>query len=155
MTPLLRTRHLVFAGFVAAAAAACGGTPEAPPAQSQSSVSRQVNAPTTVTGCLRAGDAANTFVLTTAQSVDGTPAATYHLTGGADINLQQHVGNRVEASGVVEQQSEIATRQPAQPADNAKGTAGSGTPTVQTGTELSIRRMNVASVKHVGGDCGS
>lgn len=156
MKRLTRTRHIALTGLVAAAAvvAACGGDPEVPPAQTQTEASRTVNAPTTVTGCLRAGDASNTYVLTTAQTVDGTPAATYHLTSTPETDLQAHVGKRVEASGIVDAQSQIATRQPAQPADNASGTAGtSGTPTVQTGTELAIKRFDVTSIKPVGGEC--
>ena len=138
----------------AALAFGCGSDPEVPPAESQSAVTRDVERPTTVTGCLKAGDAANTYVLTTAQTVDGTPAATYHLTGTdkINVNLQDHVGSRIEATGVVEQQSEIASRQPAQPADDTRGTSGTK-PSVQTGTELSIRRMNVTTVRAVGSEC--
>ena len=156
MKTYIETRHLLLSGLAAAAVVvgACGGDPEVPPAQTQTAVSRQLNAPTTVTGCLRAGDAANTFVLTTSQSVDGTPPATYHLTSTPDVDLRPHVGSRVEASGVVDAQSQIATREAAKPADNATGTGGSaGTPTVQTGTELAIKRFDVKSIKPLGGDC--
>jgi len=147
------TRSVLLPGVVTMAAilAGCAGEPEAPPAQNQAAVTREVDRPASVTGCLKAGEAANTYVLTTAQSVDGTPAATYQLTGASDVNLQEHVGSRVEATGVVESQSDVATRQPALPADIAEGT--SGTPVVQTGTELSIRRMDVTSVRVVAGDC--
>jgi len=70
------------------------------------------------------------------------------------VNLQDHVGTRIEVSGVVDQQSQVATRQTAQPADNATGTAGKpGTPTVQTGTQLQIKRLEVTSVKRAAGDC--
>ena len=126
--------------------------PEVPPAQAQSGTTRPANQPTTVTGCLRAGDAADTFVLTTAQTVDGTPAATYHLSGSGGVNLQDHIGKRIEVSGVIDQQSQIATREPSQPADR-KAAGTSGTPTVQTGTQLSIQRLSVSSVKRADGDC--
>jgi hypothetical protein len=154
MKTYIDTKHILATGLIAAASvvAACSNDPEVPPAQTQTEVSRQVDAPATVTGCLRAGDAASTFVLTTAQTVDGIPAATYHLTSTPDVDLRPHVGSRVEASGIVDSQSQIATREPSQPAANATGTAGS-TPSVQTGTELAIKRFDVKSIKRVGGEC--
>jgi hypothetical protein len=153
MNRFLRTRSLAVTAVASAAlVAACASEPEVPPAESQSAVTRDVETPTTVTGCLKAGEAANTYVLTTSQTVDGTPPATYHLTGADNVNLQEHVGNRIEASGVVEAQSDIATRGAAQPPDNTQATSGT-TPSVQTSTELSIRRMDVSSVRAVGGEC--
>ena len=153
MNRFLRLKSVAFSALAAAVlVAGCASEPEVPPAESQSAVTRDVETPTTVTGCLKAGEAANTYVLTASQTVEGTPPATYHLTGAQDLNLQEHVGDRVEATGVVESQSEIATRSTPQPPDNAQGTAGA-TPSVQTGTELSIRRMNVTSVRGVEGEC--
>jgi hypothetical protein len=149
------TRHVIAALFIVSAAAvgACSREePEAPPAQVQSQSVQQTNSPTNVTGCLKAGDAANTFVLTTAQSVDGTPAATYQLHGSAGVNLIDHVGTRIEVSGIVREQAQIATREAARPADDkAAGTAG--TPTVQTTTTLSIKQLDVTGVKQSSGDC--
>jgi len=93
-------------------------------------------------------------VLTTAQTTEGRPAATYHLTGAPGVNLQELIGSRVEVSGVKNEQSRVATRQATQPAANATGTAGKGgTPTVQTGTELSIVHLDVTSVQRAGGEC--
>jgi hypothetical protein len=138
------------------AATACGGDePQVPPATSQTQSSRQPNQPTSVTGCLRAGDAANTFVLTATATGDAAVPATYHLTSTGNANLQDHIGKRVEVSGVVEAQSQIATREAPKPADNATGTAGSpGTPTVQTGTRLDVQRIDVASIRPTGESCG-
>jgi hypothetical protein len=134
--------------------AGCREREAAPPAQSQTATTQPANQPTTVTGCLRAGEAENTFVLTTAKSVDGQPTATYQLSGSAGVNLLDHIDRRVEVSGVIDQQSQIATREAAQPADKATGTTGSGTsPTVQTATQLSVKRLEVSSVKRVGSDC--
>jgi hypothetical protein len=152
------TTRLVLTSFVllaSAAVTACGrDEAQAPPAATETEVSRRPNTPATVTGCLRAGDAAGTFVLTTSQTADATTPATYHLTGASDVNLQDHIGKRVEVSGVVEAQSQIATREAPKPADNATGTAGtSGTPTVQTNTALSVRRLNVTSIKRTDGEC--
>ena len=155
MTKQIRTNVLMTAGLIAAATmlTACGADPDVPPAQSQTGVSQQVNTPATVTGCLLAGDAADTFVLTTSQTEDGSSPATYHLTDRPEMNLRQHVGTRVQATGVIDSQSQIATRESAQPADSSSGTAGTGTPTVQTGTQLAIKRFDVTSIKPVGGEC--
>jgi hypothetical protein len=140
--------------LVSAIAAGCQRQPEVPAAQSQTGTSRPANQPTTVTGCLRSGDADGTFVLTSSKIVDGTPPATYDLAGDAGVNLHDHVGKQVEVSGVIDQTSQVATRQPAQPADNATGTAGKpGTPTVQTGTQLSIQRLKVSAIKRTGENC--
>lgn len=153
----LHTRQGIAALFIAAAATgACGREePEAPVAQVQSQSVQQANMPTLVTGCLKAGEASDTFVLTTAQSVDGTPAATYQLHGNAGVNLVDHIGKRIEITGTVREHAQIATREPARPAgdkdDKAAGTAG--TPTVQTNTQLSIKQLDVTSVKRAGGDC--
>lgn len=142
---------------MAVATAACGADDDAasvPAAQSEAATTRASADPTTVTGCLRAGEAEATFVLTTAQTVDGLPPTTYHLTGATGVNLQDHVGQRVEVSGVVDEQSHIATRQAAQPAENAGGSGSTGsTPTVQTGTQLSIKRLDVTTIKGLGGAC--
>lgn len=150
----LERTNLAGAMLLSFVAAACGGgEPQVPPATSETQASRQPNQPTNVTGCLRAGDAADTFVLTTTGGA--TPPATYHLTGADSVNLRDHVGKRVEVAGIVEAQSQIATRDAPQPADNATGTAGSpGTPTVQTGTRLNVQRMNVTSLRPTGEDCG-
>jgi hypothetical protein len=149
-------RRQGIAAFVIASAAVVGCSredPEVPPAQVQTESVQQTNAPTLVTGCLRAGEAADTFVLTTAQSDDGVPPATFQLQGSAGVNLADHVGKRIEVNGVVREQAQIATRDSAQPADDrATGTAG--TPTVQTGTQLTIKQLDVTGVKRAGGDCG-
>ena len=153
----LRPAYLAGAIVLSAAVGACGGgDPETPPAASQTQASSQPNQPTNVTGCLRAGDASDTFVLTTSATGEGTQPATYHLTNTGNLNLQDHVGKRVEVAGIVEAQSQIATREAPKPADNATGTAGSpGTPTVQTSTRLNVQRMNVTNVRATGEDCGN
>ena len=145
---------LVFATVaVMMATGACGREdPEAPVSQMHSQSPEQVtHHPTTVTGCLRAGEAPNTFVLTTAQSVEGEPTATYELIGTSDVDLLQHVGRRVHVSGVLRGQQELATRSATRPAQEAEGTAG--TPTVATTTELSIRHLNVESIREAEGTC--
>ena len=137
----------------ALAAAACGSEPEVPPAQSQTQTTQQLNTPATLTGCLRAGEAANTFVLTaSATTTDASTPATYQLDGSGGVNLSDHVGKRIEVTGVIADQQHIATREPAQTADQ-KATGTSGTPTVQTSTQLALRTLQVKQVRPAGGSC--
>jgi hypothetical protein len=132
---------------------ACGGDePETPVAQAQTQTAQPLNAPASVTGCLRAGDASDTFVLTASRTEDGSTPATYQLAGSGGVNLQDHIGNRVEVTGVITGQQHVATREAPRPADG-KATGTAGTPTVQTATELAVRRIEVASVRRVEGKC--
>lgn len=143
------------AALVAAVAvtAACSSEPEVPPAQSQTQTTQQLNTPASLTGCLRAGEAANTFVLTaSATSADNSTPATYELTGSGGTDLREHVGRRVEVNGVISEQQHVATREPAQPADQ-KATGTTGTPTVQTSTQLAMRTVQVNSVRPLGESC--
>jgi hypothetical protein len=143
--------------FAALAAGACNGDQETttttrPEVQTQTA--QQANMPMTVTGCLKAGDAADMFVLTAAQSEGSVETATYQLVGAEGTNLQDHVGRQVQVSGTVQGQQEIATRGTAQAtSEEARGTAGGATPTVQTRTEIDIKRISVDSVKPVGDKC--
>ena len=137
---------------VTVAASACSSEPETPPAQSQTQTTQQLNAPATLTGCLRAGEAANTFVLTASATEAGATPATYNLEGATDTNLQGHVGQRVEVSGIIAEQQHVVTREAPQPADQ-KATGTSGTPTVQTGTQLAVRTVQVKSVRPIAGSC--
>ncbi len=143
---ILHTRQGLTALFIAAAAAgACSREePAAPPAQAQTQSVQKPNVPTLVTGCLMAGEATNTFVLTSSQAADGSTPATYQLTGSAGVNLADHVGKRIEVNGVLRE-----SKQPTE--DRAKGT--SGTPSVQTSTQVSIRQLDVTAVKSAGVDC--
>ena len=151
----LRTRSsLVALALAAASAVACGGGEKsgAPPAQSATQTTQPLNRPTTVTGCLRAGDAANTYVLTASRAEDGVNPATYQITGTGGANLQDHVGDRVEVTGTLTEQQHVATSEAATKADEkARGTTG--TPTVQTSTQLAVRRLEVTGVKALGGEC--
>ena len=146
------SRSGLAAVFAVTIAAACGGKPDAPPAQSQTSTTQQLNAPATVTGCLRAGEAANTFVLTASATGDGATPATYQLEGAADSNLQTHVGRRVEVTGIIAEQQHVATREAPQTADQ-RATGTSGTPTVQTNTQLAVRTVQVKAVRPLDGSC--
>jgi hypothetical protein len=127
---------------------------EVPPAEATAQTPAvPQNNPMTLTGCLRAGEATDTFVLTTAQAQDSAETATYHLTGAQGVNLRDHVGQRVEVSGVVRSEQEMASSSASRPAANEKATGTTGTPTVQTRTQLQVRQLDVNSVKAAGGEC--
>ena len=137
---------------MAVATSACNKEPEVPAAQSQTQSTQQLNTPATLTGCLRAGEAANTFVLTASAAADSTTPATYQLLPAANVALNDHVGHRIEVQGIVEEQQHVATTETAKPVDE-KATGTAGTPTVQTGTQLALRTMQVNSVRPVAGSC--
>jgi hypothetical protein len=133
----------------------CGRTEQAAPAaekQAQSPV-QKMSVPESVTGCLRAGDAAGTFVLTTSQTDDGKTPTTYDLTPATGVNLQDHVGHRVAINGIVTEQQATTAATAATPATDEKPRGTTGTPTVQTTTTLQMRRMNVQTVARAAGDC--
>jgi hypothetical protein len=124
-----------------------------PAAQVQSPTTTQpLNTPESVTGCLRAGEAADTYVLTTSRTDDGRTPATYQVVATSGVNLADHVGHRVAINGVVrEQQTATSATTPAPATDKPQGTTG--TPSVQTSTTLQMRRMEVSSINRAAGDC--
>lgn len=144
---------IVMLALAVSATVGCGrGEEQVPPAQTQTQTTQPLNRQATVTGCLRAGDAENTYVLTTTRTENGVNPATYELAGNAGVNLQDHVGDRIEVTGMLTEQQHVATTDAPRPADEkAQGT--SGTPTVQTGTQLAVRRLEVSGVKALGGEC--
>ena len=105
--------------------------------------------PVTVNGCLRAGEAENTFVLTAAAADPDSKSATYQLIGH-DVSLRNYVGQQVEVSGTLRAEEAIATNGVAAQKPE-KGTEG--TPTVETRTELDVKQMTVNSVKPTGERC--
>ena len=126
-------------------------TDTTPAAQTAATTPPQpLNQPETVTGCLRAGDAADTFVLTTPQTATGAQPVTYALVSTGNIDLAGHVGERVSIHGTLESQQQATTQSTAQ-AGKPTGTAG--TPTVQTETTLTIRRLDVSSLQPLGDRC--
>lgn len=147
------SRSAVAALFaVSLAAAACSSEPEAPVVQSQTQSTQQLNTPATLTGCLRAGEAGNTFVLTASATNDGSAPATYQLEGSGGANLTDHVGKRLEVTGIIADQQHVATTEAAKPADQ-KATGTTGTPTVQTSTQLALRTFQVKQVRPLGENC--
>jgi hypothetical protein len=106
--------------------------------------------PTTVTGCLRSGNAEDTFVLTT-KVPDSANAATYNLNANAQVNLRQYIGQEVEVSGTTRSEQQVTSSSGATPQKPVKGT--SGTPTVETKTEVDVRQLDVNSVRPTGQKC--
>jgi hypothetical protein len=107
----------------------------------------------TVTGCLRSGTLAdNTWVLISDAATDAAgEAPTYQLIGGDEAALRNSAGQRVEVSGTVEAEQQVATSSGTVPESRAKGT--SGTPTVETKTAVDIKRLDVAGLKPTGDRC--
>lgn len=154
MNRLANTRGRWFCSLAIAlaAAGACNRSGQAPPSETQTATPVQTaNMPTTITGCLRAGDASNTFVLTAARAETGQPTATYQLHPVEGVMLAEHVGKQVEVSGVLRAQQEVSSRSTTEPANKATGTTG--TPTVSTATELDIKQLTVEKVRSVEGEC--
>jgi hypothetical protein len=135
----------------ALASAACGRAQETPVAEERTQTAQAANQPTTVSGCLKQGDAPDTLVLTTSRTTGSPDTATYVLVGEQAAGLRDHVGRQVEVSGTVKAQQEVTTRADALPAEKATGT--SGTPTVQTRTELEFKRLEVSGARLLGVRC--
>ena len=151
----IRERPMLLICFLTAltVAPACNRGEDAVATAEKESAS-QVQSPNqtvTVVGCLRAGEASETFVLTTPRSTTGDPAATYQLVGADEVNLRDHIGRQVEVSGILSTQQRLSTRSTTDPAPNPTGTAG--TPEVSTTTQLDIKRLDVQRVRAVGDEC--
>jgi hypothetical protein len=139
-----------FAALCLLGAAACADEPDFAGGDSESIVSRERGEPMTVAGCLRAGAGTNTFVLTTERAEGQAESATYNLTGAQTASLREHVGQQVQVTGTLVQDTQVV-RESATAPQEAKGTTG--TPTVETRTELDVKRMEVSSVTSMGRKC--
>ena len=136
-----------------AACVACGQSGEEVPAlETQSVTPPQAQAtPERVTGCLRASEGDGTFILTASATDTRMPAATYQLLGSPE-GFRDHVGHKVEVTGTIVSEQTASSQGAALPAEErAKGTTG--TPTVQSSTKVEMKRLQVASVTPVEGDC--
>jgi hypothetical protein len=137
--------------------AACGGGEEVPALEQQSTTAPQATSmPERVQGCLGAGEAEGTYVLTAGAIDTGADAATYQLMGQTDA-LADHIGRRVEVTGTIVSEQVAQSRGPAMPAearDEAEPTGTSGRATVQSHTEIELKRLQVSSVTPIDADCG-
>ena len=146
------------AAGLAAGGAACSrgpsasqGTSNTPP-ETQTATASRTSMTTTVVGCLAAGDGADTFVLNSARAEGANASATYQLVGTNADELRGHIGEQVRVAGTVTSDTQVAARSmPQAEGDKAKGT--SGTPVVQTQTDVQIRRLQVSSVSPQGQKC--
>jgi hypothetical protein len=147
-------RHVFLSSTVLVAVLASGCTRQdeavAPADPTTASEAQPRNQPMTVTGCLRAGEAGDTFVLTAAATEGSQHPGSYQLVGDTD-SLGDHIGHRVEVSGTLESEQELAARTKAVEPEQPKGT--SGTPTVETKTTVELRRLEVASARLIDGEC--
>jgi hypothetical protein len=108
--------------------------------------------PISVTGCLRGGLADNTYVLMASQTTGGaTDTATYQLTARDEDSLRQYVGQKVQVAGTLRTEQEVASNGVATEQKPAKGT--SGTPTVDTKTEVDVKRLDVTTITPTGSRC--
>jgi hypothetical protein len=122
-------------------------------ADRQTQTARPANQPVTISGCLKAGDAEDTFVLTAARSEGSTETATYQLAGSPGVNLRDHIGQRVEVNGTMNAQQEIASSTSAVGRDEDRPAGTSGKPRVETKAELEVNRLSVSAVKPLGDRC--
>lgn len=156
--------------LIAVAVAAVVSAQSYPPAQSDTKRGdKKMSSSKTValTGCLREGDQLNTFVLA---DVDAsalgmhergtTPAApgttgtagtaaktTVRLIGGGSVNLKDHVGHKVEITGMLVPQGRRSGRTTGTTGDTTSRTPGA------TPTDTDHPRLNVRSLKHIAGTC--
>ena len=138
----------------AAAAGACTSDANRAPERQTKSAEQQLNQPATVTGCLRASMAENTFVLHEARTAGSLGTANYELMGTPGIELRGYAGQEVEVSGMLRSQQVVASSGTTTETTPA-ATAGAGTPAVKTRTEVEVRRFEVTSVKPTGQTCAT
>lgn len=154
MTTTIRTSFAALA-ILSAVTVGCArdDQDEQPPvAQATTETATPLNQPTKVVGCLRAGDAANTYVLTTSQTEGEMSPATYHLAGATNVNLQEYVGHKVEVDGRLTGQQQVATTDvQGRPAEKAEGTTGK--PEVETSTKVAVRHLEVKGVRSIADEC--
>lgn len=150
----MQTMKMMAATAVLAACVACGGNGEEVPALEQQSVSapQETEMPRIVRGCLGAGGTEGTYVLTAGADDTLADAATYQLEGELG-SLAEHIGRRVEVSGTVVSSQVARSRGAVMPAEE-EPTGTSGTPTVQSTTEVEVKRLQVDSVTPIDADCG-
>jgi len=138
---------------MAIAAVGCTRRNAGPEVQTTTASGDTRTAPLNVSGCLRAGLADTTFVLTAEPDANSSDKpVTYQLTA-RDVALRDYVGQRVEVSGILRAEQRIATTGTATVEKPAKGTAG--TPVVDTATELDVRQLTVNAVRPTGDRCAA
>ena len=130
------------------AVSACKAQQSALPERQTMTAPQPKNDAVSVSGCLRAGVAENTFVLNSTQAQGET--ATYQLIGNQPDALRDHVGEQVEISGTLRSEQTVATSGTVEEKP-AKGTLGK--PIVKTRAELDVKTLTVDSVRPTGNRC--
>ena len=128
----------------------CKGENRAPDLQTTTGMQARAE-PKSVAGCLRKGVGDNTYILVASESTGATTTATYQLTRPDMTGFQQYVGQTVEVSGTLRAEQEIASSGGTVAEKPAKGTTG--TPAVETKTDLNVRIMNVGAIRPLGSPC--
>ena len=130
---------------------ACNRKPAAPELQTTTGVQPRAES-VSLTGCLQRGVIADdTFVLLVSQTAGNGTTATYQLTARPELNLRDHVGEQIEVSGTLRSEQEFTSAAGAVKEQPAKGT--SGTPTVETKSDVNVRRLDAQSVRPLGSRC--
>ena len=134
----------------ASGAAACKGNGTKMPEKQTMSAVQPRNDAVTVSGCVRAGLAENTFVLNAAKGAGDMESATYQLMGAQTDALRNHVGEQVEVSGMLKSEQTVASvgTTATQTAEGTSGKAG-----VKTRTDIEVKSLVVESVKPTGSRC--
>jgi hypothetical protein len=148
-----RSHFTMMAVAVGAACAftACNRKADAPELQTTTAIQRN-GEPVTLTGCLKRGLVAeDTFVLLVSQADGGVATGTYELMARPNLNLGGQVGQQVRVTGKLLAEEQIVSSGGATPERAAKGT--SGTPVVETKTDVDVRRLEPTSVSPVGAPC--
>jgi len=145
-----RTIHvLAAASLTVAMTAACNRKPQVPEEQTTTGEQPRAQAITAI-GCLKAGLAENTFVLNTAKSDGSFETTTYQLIAPTRLSLRDHVNHQVEVGGMLRAEERIASKGTVQE-EPAKGTTG--TPTIETTTQLDLKKLDVTSIKPISAEC--
>jgi len=137
---------------LAIAAAGCNRQSSGPELQTTTASGEARTEAVKANGCLRAGLADSTFVLTADSDSGSSKPITYQLTS-RDVALRDYVGQQVDVSGTLRSEQRVGTSGTAAVEKPAKGAAG--TPVVQTATELDVRQMNVNTVTPTGQQCAA
>ena len=153
-----------FAAGLSAQAPAPAQPPYTPPAQptmqTSKDASKDAAKSVTVTGCLKAGDSADTFILSNLKWSDkdkaseavGTagsaavPAAvksatTLKIIPSASTKLTPHVGHTIEVTGTVSEKDKTDSSAPTTPPADA----ASPRPSASSGPALDVRTMKMVS----------
>jgi hypothetical protein len=138
---------------------------QAPP-QGQGSTGSERTGSMTLTGCLKAGADAKTFILTdvsgagaetsrtetsqrTAPGELARTATSYKLTAASNLKLKDHVGHKVEVTGTLTKgMTHSSSTSSSNPSSSTSSTTTSGDP-----SKGDMAKLTVTSIKHVSPSC--